>query len=1559
MTITVTALTEAEFYTKLRVLIEQLEFNSRTPYLDTSVVGGIRHATIGIGFDLVDNSVRNLVFEAMVIPTDIRATLTNIIKNPPSTTAELQAQLDAAYGQPFIMTDAQVDQVYKQTVQGKVNDAITKSGLPYSDELISLSSLQFNGLYGSGLQAALDISDPHEARAEAWYQIRYVHAVNQNEGRRYSEAAVFGLYESQSGVVSKEEAIGIYKMYTKHYSESYNGNGGMIHYDQVKNSDIGISNGDLAAMASKNSGFLGYSTKVLSLELRRAAEAIETEYLKPNNLSLGSISPLNIQVSYEGKLDLTGEDNTTRTGHTDDLLIGDANGNALEGKSGNDILLGGQGNDTYIYNSGDGFDTIVDSDGSGQIKEDNIVLDGGKQYGDGRTYQGTDANGKKHTYVFVTGNKDTGGDVIVDSNFLIRDFQGGNLGLNLTDPEVDPELNLAPDTDNDIKGDLEPLDTDLTQDGVQSETDEFGNIKLDPSKPKPDQVDSLNDSPGNDHIMSGGGDDTIVALRGGNDLVEAGDGKDGVYGYTGNDVVKAGAGDDTVYGGMDGDILLGEADRDKLYGEGGKDVLIGGTDGDILSGGAEDDKLYADTQVSVAVAIAAGNSQTGTGLKGDWLSGEQGDDTLVGSANNDVVTGGSGNDLLIGGAGDDDIIGDANWVVNDFNWKISNTTGFRDYIGASGEQFPADAGVDVVYAGKGNDYVWTGEGNDVIFGEDGNDSLNGEGGNDIILGGDGNDVLGGQQGNDVLIGGAGIDNLFGGSGNDTLDGGEGADTLDGGAGEDNYLNVGEADKVLDNIGNSTLALQGAGGLAATQAMTLSNSANLLLKLDTGETITMLSVFGGSQFTLQFGNGTILDLESHIANTFTTALNLGLGSNGGRLFGGAAGDLLWGGAGNDILDGHLGNDILRGSNGNNVLNGGEGNDMLLGKGFGSGISGNDTLNGGTGNDTLSGEEGNDILNGGTGIDTLNGGVSSDTYLFDLGWGQDTLNNFDTSIGKLDVIQFGAGITALDINVSRINENLILSMVGTTDQLTVQDYFSSDAAGAYKLEEIKFADGIVWNVDTVKAKALVGGSGNDTLYGYATADTLDGLLGNDILFGLGGNDTLNGGDNDDLLDGGTGMDTMLGGAGNDTYVVDDALDVVTETLDGGADTVESSITYTLGSNVENLVLTDVTAINGTGNELDNVLIGNSADNILNGGTGADTLIGGAGNDTYVIDDILDVVTEEFDEGADTVKSSITYTLTDNVENLTLTGMATIDGIGNRFDNVLAGNSAVNTLIGGAGNDIYVVANALDVVIEEINEGTDTVRSSVTYTLSTNVEKLSLIGTKAISGIGNDGNNTLIGNTAANTLSGRAGDDIYVIGADDTVVENANEGTDTVKSSVTYTLGANVEKLTLTGTGAINGTGNDGNNTLIGNTAANTLNGGIGNDRLVGGTGNDTYVFGRGYGIDTVVENDATVGDTDIAQFLSGVITDQLWFRHVGNNLQVSIIGTSDKMNISNWYTDEANRIKQFVTADGRQLLDTQVENLVSAMASFSPPAAGQTTLPQNYQDALAPVLAANWQ
>jgi Ca2+-binding RTX toxin-like protein len=258
---------------------------------------------------------------------------------------------------------------------------------------------------------------------------------------------------------------------------------------------------------------------------------------------------------------------------------------------------------------------------------------------------------------------------------------------------------------------------------------------------------------------------------------------------------------------------------------------------------------------------------------------------------------------------------------------------------------------------------------------------------------------------------------------------------------------------------------------------------------------------------------------------------------------------------------------------------------------------------------------------------------------------------------------------------------------------------------------------------------------------------------------------------VLNGGVGADTMQGGLGNDTYVVDDAGDVTSDT--GGVDTVQSSVTITLHASIDNLVLTGAAAINGTGNGLWNVMTGNAAANtldggigndVLNGGLGADTMIGGAGHDTYHVDNVGDQVTDT-GGGNDHVHSSITYTLGSTIEYLTLTGSAAINGTGNALNNLIYGNAAANVIdgglgadfmVGGNGNDTYYVENGSDQITEHLNQGTDTVMSSVHHALRGNIENLTLIGTNAVSATGNELANVITGNSAANAIRGGLGAD-----------------------------------------------------------------------------------------------------------------------------------------------------------------------------------------------------------
>jgi Ca2+-binding RTX toxin-like protein len=581
------------------------------------------------------------------------------------------------------------------------------------------------------------------------------------------------------------------------------------------------------------------------------------------------------------------------------------------------------------------------------------------------------------------------------------------------------------------------------------------------------------------------------------------------------------------------------------------------------------------------------------------------------------------------------------------------------------------------------------------------------------------------------------------------------------------------------------------------------------------------------------------------------------------------DSVNGSIGNDIIYGDAGNDTLNGGSGSDTLNGGADNDtyivdatgdtvieaagggidtvrssvsftlgaeverlILTGSSFINGtgntlanvITGNsgvNTLDGGDGNDTLYGGSnvdavfggaGNDILNGGTGSDTMTGGADDDTYVVD-------------AAGDSVVEAAGGGIDTVQSSISYA--------LGTeVENLTLTGSAASGTGNA-------LANVITGNSS---ANTLDGGDGNDTLDGSSGVDVVYGGTGNDTLYGGSSVDAVFGGAGNDTLDGGTGADTMNGGADDDIYVVDSS-DSVVEAAGGGVDTVLSSTHHTLGAEVENLILTGASAIRGFGNTLANVITGNNGANTLDGaggddtlyggagidrmvgGTGADMMSGGADNDTYIVDNAGDTVIETAGGGIDTVQSSVSYALASDVENLTLTGSSGISGTGNTLANVIIGNTGANNLDGGGGDDTLDGSSGVDTMF---------------------------------GGIGND---RLIGGSGADTMSGGADDDTYVVdNAGDTVIEAAGGGVDTVQSSVNYTLGAEVEHLTLTGAGGVGGTGNALANIITGNTGANRIVGGLGADTITAGAGNDTLVVSTASEIAVGEVYDGGAGDGD---------------------------------------------------------------------------------------------------
>ncbi|WP_310439830.1 Ig-like domain-containing protein [Sulfuricurvum sp.] len=656
---------------------------------------------------------------------------------------------------------------------------------------------------------------------------------------------------------------------------------------------------------------------------------------------------------------------------------------------------------------------------------------------------------------------------------------------------------------------------------------------------------------------------------------------------------------------------------------------------------------------------------------------------------------------------------------------------------------------------------------------------------------------------------------------------------------------------------------------------------------------IINAFGGDDVIFEDGGNDVIDAGEGNDIVYAGADNDIVFAQGGDdlVYGGLGDDMIFGGdghdaifadGGNDVVFAGSGNDMVTGGYGNDVISGDEGNDMLYGEG------GNDALFGRDGNDELFGTEGYDLLNGGAGDDLLDGGSEADEMVG--GTGDDTYVVDNTADIVTEVANEGNDtvIASIDYTLAATLENLTLS---------------GDA---------------------------INGTGNDA------DNRLIGNANNNRLEAKGGNDTLNGG---------IGADTMIGGSGDDLYIVDNVSDVVIENATEGTDTVRASVSYTLSDNIEHLTLTGSASINATGNALDNTLIGNSGNNILDAKEGADTMIGGKGDDLYVVDSTEDIVTEYAGEGVDTVRSSVTRTLEDTIENLVLSGSNAIDGTGNAMSNILIGNDAANTLdakagsdamAGYGGDDTYIVDNVGDTVYESVDAGDDHVIASVTYTLSDNVERLTLVGTDAIDATGNNLDNVLIGNSADNVLDGKAGadrmsadagNDIYVVdNIGDIAVETADNGIDTIISSVSYVLPEHVENITLSGSDNISATGNELNNVIIGNSVNNVLDGKAGMDTMSGGAGDDTYYVD-------------TIGDTVLENIAEGIdtIKTTVTYTASANVERLELIGTD---NIDGYGNELDNTL---IGNSGNNRLDGQ-----SGMDAMSGGAGDDTYIVDNIGD-----------
>ena len=637
---------------------------------------------------------------------------------------------------------------------------------------------------------------------------------------------------------------------------------------------------------------------------------------------------------------------------------------------------------------------------------------------------------------------------------------------------------------------------------------------------------------------------------------------------------------------------------------------------------------------------------------------------------------------------------------------------------------------------------------------------------------------------------------------------------------------------------------------------------------------------------------------------TELLNFGHNSVGS-----AANDNLFGTEGNDLMNGLAGNDIIKAAEGDDTALGGSGNDYIYGE------DGDDVLDGEEGNDYLFGGNGNDTLKGGAGDDVLSGGNGADIYLFEKGFGNDSIDNTqDDTAPNADIIKFGEGILPENAILQRQGFDLIISVSyedGTTDSVRVFSYFDKQGTSSTTVSAIQFADGTSWDYEYVLDhwNSLPDINGGVTLEGNNDDNRIDGTAANDILGGNGGDDTIYGNAGNDFIYGGTGNDRLEGGAGNDTYLwhLGDGLDTIYDNAN------QDTIQFGEG------IVWDYLTFRNSGNDLI-ILVHEQEDQgiiIQNFFSGQD----------YKIEKI------NFFDGSSVNLSEI---------GLTLKQLKTGESIkGTEFDDIIYANGGNDTVNAGIGDDtIYGEA------------GFDTL-------------------------YGENGNDVLIGGTGNDRLEGGLGDDTYIYNVGDgldTIYDDnrGNTDNDTIKfgegisfSDITFSRKDNnlimtlfnditqrviiqnffsssyyqVEKLEFAdgttvpltergfefiqndGADNVSGTnyddtiyGKGGNDTIYGYSGNDTLIGGKGNDRLEGSYGDDTYIWNLGDGFDTIYDYNGGNTDNDTIKFGEGISFEDLSFERDGNSLIIYV--NNDKtqgIKIQDYYSSYS-QVEKLEFADG---------------------------------------------
>jgi len=880
------------------------------------------------------------------------------------------------------------------------------------------------------------------------------------------------------------------------------------------------------------------------------------------------------------------------------------------------------------------------------------------------------------------------------------------------------------------------------------------------------------------------------------------------------------------------------------------------------------------------------------------FTGDGSDDTFNGSSESDNIAGGAGSDVLSGSFGDDTIYSDVRseyWVRPYYSNPYTPPT--MD-TGNEVDTIDAGAGYDRIYAGYG-DNVNGGEGGDSLLisfqgatsgvsvdfrllennepitigggtiigietiqwidGSEFDDDIHapngysnfapifGFGGNDNIFGGYYTGDIHGGVGNDTIIrSGPYSFGSFGEDGDDVIYAGYNGGISDGGRGNDHVYGSSGYDTILGGAGNDYI--------------------------DGGSGSDTIEAGGGHDFVYGGGDEDQIDGGSGNDRIFGDQSDQG---SGNAYTPATNRDYLWGGDGADIIHGDQGNDILWSGQRDQTINGfddfGTEYDRLFGD------TGSDILYLGIGDDG-DGGFGNDILRLSL-LGSANAVILSTSFFIN----NDTFSFFGGIIQNFETFDY-LRLTRFDDTVTVTTMGAMLQVMGDSgnDVVTAtgssvtfrggvgNDRFISGSAGdnfngetgTDTVDYSSYTSGV-----TVTFGLAVGqngtGAGGDSLVdveniiGSNFADTLNGSNDANRIEGGDGDDTIDGKGGNDTLVGGAGIDRLTGGTGDDTYLVgaDDASDTISEGVNAGTDTVLTKlVSFVLGDNLERLVFEGSGAFTGTGNILANSITGGARSDHLFGGDGNDTLVGLNGNDQ-------------------------------------------IDG-----------GLGADAMVGGIGLDTYYVDHLGDVATELAGEGIDRVNTTLlAYTLTSNIEDLSFVGTGDFSGAGNDlrnhiygasGNDTLDGGGGADWLAGFLGNDTYIVDrSSDIVTEYNGEGTDTVRTTLSnYLLGDHLENLAYTGTGNFLGTGNalanlidtsgaSGNDRLDGKGGADTMIGGLGNDIYYTDKVNDVVVELLNEGIDIVL---ASANFTLGANLENLIYTGTADFRGTGNTLANRITG-----------------------------------------------------------------------